>query len=341
MEIAQALFQVFIDLFSLLFLLTRGRGKLAAENLFLRKQLAFYKERGIKPGQTDSATRFTLVALSRLFDWKDALAIVQPKTLIRWHREGFRIFWRWKSNMGRPAIPEDLKTLIHQMARENPLWGEERISNELLLKLGIRISPRTVRKYMPKEPSRGPRGDQRWSTFLRNHAGAILPCDFFVVVTVTFRILYVFVLLEHGSRRIMHVGVTTHPTAEWTLQRLRQAVPSDHPYRFLIHDRGRVYSKELDRSAQNLGLRVIKTPYRSPQAQLTENHLRNILKEWVSYYNRRRPHSSLRPGVPEPTSRIPKPLQGKRHRFGENKKVISRSVLNGLHHDYRFVPLAA
>ncbi len=217
MDIARALFQIVINLFSLLFLLTRCRGKLAAENLFLRKQLAFYKERGIKPGQIDSATRFTLVVLSRLFDWKDTLAIVQPKTLIRWHREGFRIFWRWKSRMGRPTIPEELKMLIRQMARENPVWGEERISNELLLKLGIRVSPRTVRKYMPKEPSRGPRGDQRWSTFLRNHAGEILACDFFVVVTVTFRILYVFVLLEHGSRRIMHVGVTCHPTAEWTV----------------------------------------------------------------------------------------------------------------------------
>jgi transposase InsO family protein len=361
MDIARALFQIVINLFSLLFLLTRCRGKLAAENLFLRKQLAFYKERGIKPGQIDSATRFTLVVLSRLFDWKYALAIVQPKTLIRWHREGFRMFWRWKSKMGRPPIPEELKTLIRQMARENPLWGEERISNELLLKLGIRVSPRTVRKYMPKEPSRGPRGDQRWSTFLRNHAGAILACDFFVVVTVTFRILYVFVLLEHGSRRIMHVGVTTHPTAGWTLQQLRQAVPSDHKYRFLIHDRGRVYSKELDRSVKNLGLRVIKTPYRSPRANsiceraigtvrrecldhmipLTENHLRKMLKEWVPYYNQSRPHSSLGPGVPEPTSRIPRPLQGERHRLGEDKKVISRSVLNGLHHDYRLVPIAA
>ena len=201
MDIVRALFQIVIDFFSLLFLLTRGGGRLAAENLFLRKQLAFYKERGIKPGRIDSATKFTLVALSRLFDWKDALAFVQPKTLIRWHREGFRMFWRWKSKVGRPAIPEELKALIRQMARDNPLWGEERIANELLLKLGIRISSRTVRKYMPNESSCGPCGDQRWSTFLRNHAGAILACDFFVVVTVTFRIIYVFVLLEHGSRR--------------------------------------------------------------------------------------------------------------------------------------------
>jgi transposase InsO family protein len=171
----------------------------------------------------------------------------------------------------------------------------------------------------------------------------------------------VFVLLEHGSRRIMHVGVTTHPTAEWTLQQLRQAVPSDHKYRFLIHDRGRVYSKELDRSVKNLGLRVIKTPYRSPRANsicertigtirrecldhmilLTENHLRRILEKWVSYYNQSRPHSSLGPGIPEPTSWVPRPLNVSRHRLGEDKKVVSNPVLNGLHHDYRLVPAAA
>jgi len=361
MDITHALFQLVIDLFSLLFLLTRSRGKLAAENLFHKKQLAMYKERGIKPGRIDSAGRFTLVALSRLFDWQDALAVVQPKTLIRWHREGFRMFWRWKSRMGRPQIPEDIKSLIRQMARENPLWGEERIANELLVKLGIRLSTRTVRKYMPKAPPGGPRNDQRWATFLRNHAGAILACDFFVSVTMTFRVLYVFVLLELGSRRIMHVGVTAHPTAAWTLQRLRQAIPSNHKYRYLIHDRGRVYSRELDRSVENLGLRVLKTPYRSPQANsicervigttrrecldhmipFTENHLRLVLEKWVTYYNQSRPHSSLGPGVPEPASCASIPLQEKRHHLPEDKKVVSRPVLNGLHNDYRLVPIAA
>ena len=121
MDIARTLFQVVIDLFSLLFLLTLSRSKLAAETLFLRKQLAMYKKRGIKPGRIDSATKLTLMSLSKLFNWKDSLAVVQPKTLIRWHREGFRMFWRWKSKMGRPQIPEDLRSLIRQMARENPL----------------------------------------------------------------------------------------------------------------------------------------------------------------------------------------------------------------------------
>ena len=121
MDIPRALFQVVIDLISLLFLLMCSRGKLAAETLFLRKQLAMYKERSIKPGRIDSATKLTLMNLSKLFNWKDSLAVVQPKTLIRWHREGFRMFWRWKSKMGRPQIPEDLRSLIRQMARENPL----------------------------------------------------------------------------------------------------------------------------------------------------------------------------------------------------------------------------
>ena len=163
MDIIRTVYHLGIDLFSFIFSLGGPRSALVAENLFLRKQLALYQERDKKPGRINSASRFTLVALSRLFDWQDALAVVQPKTLIRWHREGFRMFWRWKSRKGRPRIPEDLRGLIRQMARENPLWGEERIANELILKLGLQVSPRTVRKYMPKEPSRGPRNDQHWS----------------------------------------------------------------------------------------------------------------------------------------------------------------------------------
>jgi putative transposase len=123
-----------------------------------------------------------------------------------------------KSRPGRRPIPEEFRALIRRMANENHLWGEERIANELLLKLGIRISPRTVRKYLPKRPPGHPRGDQRWSTFLKNHAPAILACDFFVAVTATFRMLYVFVVIEHGTRRLAHLNVTAHPSADWTLQ---------------------------------------------------------------------------------------------------------------------------
>ncbi len=150
--------------------------------------------------------------------------MVRPQTLIRWHRAGWRLFWRLKSRAGRPRIPLELRALIRRMAGENPVWGEERIASELLVKLGIRVSPRTVRNYMPKRPDRQPRGDQRWSTFLRNHARAILACDFFVAVTVTFRLLYVFVVIEHGRRRLAYVSVTNHPTADWTLHQLREVV---------------------------------------------------------------------------------------------------------------------
>src|SRR5881296_1033354 len=145
------------------------------------------------------------------------------------------------------------------MATENPLWGQERIANELLLKLGLRVSPRTVRKYMPKCLDHGPGRrvpSQRWATFVRNHAKGIMACDFCVVVTATFRLLYVFVVIEHASRRLLHVNVTAHPTASWTLQQLREAIPADHGYRFLIHDRDSIFSQALDRSVHNLGLRV-------------------------------------------------------------------------------------
>jgi hypothetical protein len=137
-------------------------------------------------------------------EWRDAVVNVRPATIVRWHRLGWRIFWRRKCRAGRPPIPPELRRLIRRMATENPLWGEQRIANEQLDKLGIRVSPRTVGKYMPKRPPAQPRGDQRWSTFLKNHAKAILACDFFVAVTATFRILYVFVVIECGTRRLAH-----------------------------------------------------------------------------------------------------------------------------------------
>ena len=153
------------------------------------------------------------------------------------------------------------------MARDNPSWGEERIVNELLLKIEIQISPRTVRKHVPKHPRGQPRGDQRWSTFVRNHASAILACDFCVVVTSTFRLLYVLVVIEHQTRRIAHCNVTIHPNATWTLQQLREAMPSDHRYRFFIHGGDSIFSPQLDGSITHRGLPVLKTPPRSPMGQ--------------------------------------------------------------------------
>lgn len=162
--------------------------------------------------------------------------IVKPETLIRWHRKGFKLFWRWKSRAGRPRLREDIRRLIVQMVSENPTWGEERVADELALKLGIFVSPRTVRAYCPpnmshRDPMRTS-SSQRWSTFVRNHAKAIVACDFLVSVTTGFRVLYVFVVMEIGSRRILHFNVTAHPTAAWTLQQFREAIPSDHHYRF-------------------------------------------------------------------------------------------------------------
>ena len=248
------------------------------------------------------------------------------------------------------------------MASENPIWGEERIANELLLKLGLRVSPRTVRKYMPKRPPGRPRGDQRWSTFLRNHAGAIVACDFFVAFTATFRLLYVFVVIEHGNRRLARVAVTTHPSAAWTLQQLREVVGFEHAHRYLIHDRDSIFARSLDESIRNLGLTVLKSPPHSPKANaicervigtirrecldwlipLSESHLRSILRAWVGHYNRGRPHMALGPGVPDPPSVVvPPATRMTRHRIGERLGVRARSVLGGLHHEYLLAPASA
>ena len=198
------------DLLRLALTAARSHAQLAAENLFLKKQLALYLERHVKPRRADDATRIVLVALSWLIDWRHVLTVVKPETLIRWHRKGFQLFWRWKSRpCGRPRLPADLRRLIAAMAAVNRTWGEERIASELLVKLGIRVSPRTVRRYMSRDSA--PRGGARlqtWSTFVRNHASAMLACDFCVAVTATFRVFYVFVVLDVGTRRILHSGAS-------------------------------------------------------------------------------------------------------------------------------------
>jgi transposase InsO family protein len=327
-HLVSVLLSLIVDAACYLGLCLRPSPILAAENLFLRKQLALYQERQGKPRRATPATRMALVWLSRWFDWRRALGIVKPETFIGWHRQGFRLFWRWKSRPGRPTLPKALQVLIRRMALENPTWGQERIANELLLKLGLRVSPRTVRKYMPSHCVGGPGKrcpSQRWSTFIRNQAQGIVACDFCVVVTVTFRILYVFVVIEHASRRLLHTNVTSHPTAEWTLQQLREAIPSDHSYRFLIHDRDSIFSQDLDQPIQNLGLKILKTPPKSPQGNalceriigtvrrecldfiipFTETHVRRLLVEWVTHYNGGRPHMSLGPGIPQPSVSVP------------------------------------
>ena len=190
---------------------------LSAEVLFLRKQLAFYEERETQPRRLNNSARLSLVLWSQLFDWRSALVIVKPETLIGWHQRGFKLFWKWRSRVGRPRLPENIRKLIIRMALENPTWGQACVAAELSLKLGIYVSPRTVRAYWPPESERrGPRGTsyQRWRTFVRNHAQSIVACDFFVVVTARFRMLFVFLMMEVGARRILHCNLTAHPTAE-------------------------------------------------------------------------------------------------------------------------------
>jgi transposase InsO family protein len=240
------------------------------------------------------------------------------------------------------------------MAAENVTWGEERIANELKLKLGILVSPRTVGKYLRSgRPVRRPDPMQRWVTFVRNHAQMIAACDFFVVVTATFRRLYVLVIMELSTRRILHHNVTAHPTAEWTVQQFREALPGGHAYRFLIHDRDSIFSKELDNEVKAMGVRVLRTPVQAPQANsvcerfggtlrrecldflipFNERHLKRVLKTWIVHFNHARPHMSLGPGIP-PGSGLPIPESAHRHRIPAGHAVRRAAILGGLHHEY-------
>jgi transposase InsO family protein len=369
MRTGQALFRlvsIFFDLaqdvLRLLLLGARSSAAVRAENIFLRKQLALYLEREIKPRRATDATRLSMVLFSRLFPWQNALVNVKPETFLSWHRKGFRLLWRWKSRPpGRPRVPTGLQELIFKMAQENPMWGEERIAAELLLKLGIRVSPRTVRRYMP--PDIGPRKrvpSRRWMTFVRNHARGMLASDFLVVVTARFRVLYVFVVLEVGTRKIVHFNVTDHPTAEWTLQQFREVTMGEQSHRFVIHDRDSIYLPELDSALKAMGLRVLKTPFQAPQANafcervigtirrecldflipLNERHLRGLLKEWVAHYNRGRPHSSLGPGIPDPGSCYEQ-VKPCGHDIPIDHHVVSKAILGGLHHEYSLERAAA
>jgi transposase InsO family protein len=219
-----------------------------------------------------------------------------------------------------------------------------------------------VRKYLPLRPRGRPRGDLHWSSFLRLHAQGIIACDFFVAVTATFRQLYVFVVIEHRSRRLVHCNVTAQPTAAWTLQQLREVVGYPHQYEFLLHDRDSIFASHLDESIRKLGIRVLKSPPRSPKANatcervigtirrecldwlipLSESHLRSILKSWVPHYNGGRPHMALGPGVPDPRAgRLILPSPSPRHRRGESYSVRAKSILGGLHHEYFPAPSCA
>ncbi len=344
----------------------RRRTAVSAEILFLRKQLAFYQEHQIRPRRLNDSARFSLVFWSRLFDWKEALVIVKPETLIGWHRKGFKLFWRWKCRVGRPRLPGNIRQLIVRMVRENPTWGEERVAAELSVKLRILVSSRTVRSYWPSpSPPRGARrpSSQHWKTFIHNHAEFLVACDFLVAVTARFRVLYVFVVMEVGSRRILHYNVTAHPTAGWTVQQFREAFPSDHNYRFLIHDRDSICSAEVDDELKSFGLKVLRTPVQAPKANafcerligtvrrecldyvipLSEKHLRKTLREWVTHYNQGRPHSALGPGIPSDVNEHSRRFapHARRHELPSDARITTRDILGGLHHEYELERTAA
>jgi putative transposase len=249
--------------------------------------------------------------------------------------------------------------LIVEMAMKNRTWGEERIAAELRLKLGLALSPRTVRRYMPTRPrTRGGQSAQSWATFLHNHGGGVLACDFFIVVTATFRRLYVFVILDIATRRVVHWNLTEHPTAEWTIQQFRNGLPLESAYRFVVHDRDGIFAPAVDEALRSMSLRVLKTPVRAPQANaycerfigtarrecldwlilLSERHLRSLLAEWMSHYNSERPHSALGPGLPDDPTR-PTTVTG--HRLPAAHRVIASTRLGGLHHHYTLEPIAA
>src|SRR5467141_5354413 len=235
----------------------RSRASLGLENLALRHQIGvLHRSAGKRPKLT-AGDRLLWICLSRLGrDWRSALAIVKPETVVAWHRAAFRLFWTWKvrrGQPGRPAISREIRDLICRMCRENPGWGAPRIHGELL-KLGIDIGESSVSKYMVrcrKPPS------QTWRTFLENHAEQLVSIDFFTVPTIRFQVLYVFLVLAHDRRRILHFGVTAHPTAEWTAQQLRDAFPWDTAPRYLLRDRDRIFGDDFSRQVEEMGIREV------------------------------------------------------------------------------------
>ncbi len=325
---------------TLLSALRTQRG-LAVENLALRQQLAVMKRRHPRTRLTDS-DRLFWVALSRVWaDWRESLHVVQPATVLRWHRQGFRYYWRWKSRRrGRPRLDAEIRNLIRRMCRANPLWGAPRIHGELL-KLGIDVSEATVSKYMIRR--RGP-PSQTWRTFLENHAREIIALDFCVVPTATFRILFVLIVLSHDRRRILHVNVTVHPTAVWTARQLLEACGLDGEPRYLVRDRDAIYGKAFHRQSLALGITEVTTAPRSPWQSayaerligsirrecldhmivLGERHLKRILSSYVDYYQSSRTHLSLEKDAPEP--RLVQAV--------EKGRVVELKRVGGLHHLY-------
>ena len=322
----------------------RSRLDLQLENVALRHQIGVLHRSARKRPKLTSGDRLFWVCLSRLWrDWRSTLVIVKPETVVAWHRKGFRLFWTWKvrcGQPGRPVIARETRDLIRKMCRENPGWGAPRIHGELL-KLGIDIGETSVSKYLVR--SRRP-PSQTWRTFLKNHVSQLVSVDFFTVPTIRFHVLYVFLVLAHDRRRIIHFNVTSHPTAEWTGQQLREAFPFDQFPRYLLRDRDAIFGNDFGEQVRDMGIEEVLSTPRSPWQRayvervigsirrecldhvivLHENSLRRTLGSYFDYYHRSRTHLSLGKDSPEPRP-IQPPGMG---------PVVAVPQVGGLHHRY-------
>jgi putative transposase len=322
----------------------RTRAALQVEILALRRHLAVFKRGRQRRTRLNSADRFLWVWLSRFWPrWCSALLMVKPETVISWHRKGFRLFWRWKSRRGcsgRPEIDSEIRDLIRKMSLANPLWGAPRIHGELL-KLGIEVSQATVAKYMARQhkpPS------QTWRAFLHNHMEQLVSTDFFVVPTVSFRVRFVFVVLAHHRRRMIHFNVTANPTSEWTARQIAEAFPWDSAPRYMLHDRDSVYGDVFRQRIRGMAIHEVLTAPRSPWQNayaerligsirreclehiivLNESSLRRILNSYFEYCETSRTQLSLGKDAPDPRAMQPPELGA----------VVEIPKVGGFHHRY-------
>ncbi len=327
--------------------ISRSKSELVEENALLRQQLIILRRQVKRPACTKT-DRILLVLLARMVrTWKQALFIVQPETLLQWHRLGFKLYWKYKSRATSttPKISQETVALIKEMARDNRLWGAERIRGELL-KLGIRVCKRTIQKYMRAVRTTRPRG-QTWRTFLQTHAQQIWASDFLPVTDLFFHSLFAFFIIELHSRKVIHVGVTRSPTNAWTAQQLREATAFGAGPKYLIRDHDSKFGVGFERVAKTSRIKMLTTPYQAPRANaicerflgsvrrecldhlliLHEKQLHRVLNAYVHYFNRARPHQGIKQQIPEQKAGSV-PAQ---HASG---KVISLPVLGGLHRDY-------
>jgi len=325
----------------------KGKAALIAENALLRQQLIVLHRQVKRPAFTPR-DRLLLVLLARLVQgWQAALLIVQPDTVLRWHRHAFRLVWRAKSAtaLKRPQIAPATVALIKRLAAENPLWGAERVRGELI-KLGVRVGKRTVQRHLRSVRPPRPRS-QTWAPFLHNHAHDVWACDFLPVIDLGFRALFAFFIVDLDSRRVVHVGVTRHPTDAWIAQQLREATPFGTGPRFLIRDNDAKFGPQFARVAAGSRIKVLRTPVRAPRANavcerflgsvrrecldhlliLHERQLYRVLRAYCAYFNIARPHQGIGQAIPESTRHV-----GTRHPAGP---VVSLPILGGLHHAYR------